>query len=406
MDIPKPYYQDSHVTIYVGDCLEVLSQITGVTAVVTDPPYGLNFMGKDWDHGIPGKHFWETISKACLPGAPLLSFGGTRTYHRLTCAIEDAGWEIRDCLMWIYGSGFPKSLDVGKAIDKAAGVEREVVGIRTDGNKGGGANTYDDDAYVWDKPPPVTTPTTPAAQLWDGYGTALKPAYEPIVLARKPLEGTVAQNVQKYGTGALWIDGGRVESPDEVPKPRGRIRSKRGKFESERDNDYELIEPPEPNSKGRWPANVIHDGSDEVVELFPDSKVSGSAKSGRPAIRNDYDNSKNVYGAGIGAKQGRLHNDSGSAARFFYSAKASKSERNAGIDGRNDHPTVKSIALMRYLLTLLTQPQRNLILDPFMGSGTTLRAAKDLGLHSIGIEIEEKYCELAAKSMAQLVLPL
>ena len=206
--------------IICGDCLEVMPTLKAesIDSIVTDPPYGLSFMGKDWDHGIPGVPFWEAALKVAKPGAFLLAFGGTRTFHRLTCAIEDAGWEIRDVIMWVYGSGFPKSHDVSKAIDKAVGAEREIVGVRElwgNNAKGGRcgqyANNYAGAADGSKKPLNVTTPATESACQWEGWGTALKPAWEPIIVARKPVNCTVAENVLKWGTGAMNIDGCRVE---------------------------------------------------------------------------------------------------------------------------------------------------------------------------------------------------
>lgn len=431
-----PYYQDEYITICQGDCLDVLPEISGITAVVTDPPYGLSFMGKDWDHGSPGQHFWELIKDACLPGAPLLSFGGTRTYHRLTVAIEDAGWEIRDCLMWIYGSGFPKSLDVGKAIDKAAGVEREVIERRKYRDiRNGHGRSYGEgiNASARDAPEylehAITAPATPAAQLWDGYGTSLKPAYEPVVLARKPLEGTVAQNVQKYGTGALWIDGGRVgtetlHNAAAGNKPGGNSLNM-SKVGMPQDVEGRTV-------TGRWPSNLIHDGSDEVVGLFPHTGKSTGGKGETSALVDNAAIYGKYSGLNKGANAGGL-GDSGSAARFFYCAKASKSERNAGVNlppsggeyrpnddpnensirtrlhGRegtgNTHATVKPLALMRYLLTLVTMPENNVILDPFMGSGSTLVAAKELGLHAIGIEKDAHSCEIAAQRVRHATAP-
>ena len=209
------------MTIHCGDCREVLPTFGAESfdACVTDPPYGLEFMGKDWDHGIPGVPFWEAVKRVLKPGAHLLAFGGTRTHHRLMCAIEDAGFEIRDTVCWLYGTGFPKSLDVSKAIDKAAGAEREVVGTKL-GQPGyslapdKGRGTYSPDGRDSEVECAVTSPATDAARQWDGWGTALKPAWEPIVLARKPLTGTVAANVQEHGTGALNIDGCRIEADD------------------------------------------------------------------------------------------------------------------------------------------------------------------------------------------------
>ena len=204
--------------IYQGDCLDIMPTLEAesVDSIVCDPPYGLSFMGKDWDHGVPGVPFWEAALRVAKPGAYMLAFGGTRTFHRLAVAIEDAGWEIRDTVMWVYGSGFPKSHDVSKAIDKAAGVKRKVVGVSSGPNN----SKYDGERYsqkretrfgVVQDQPEATAPACEAAKQWEGWGTALKPAWEPIIVARKPIQGTVAENVLKYGTGGLNIDGCRVE---------------------------------------------------------------------------------------------------------------------------------------------------------------------------------------------------
>jgi site-specific DNA-methyltransferase (adenine-specific) len=334
--------------ILEGDCRDFLPLPEPVDAVVTDPPYGLSFMGKVWDRGVPGVEFWESIGSAMKPGAHLLAFGGTRTFHRLTCAIEDAGFEIRDCLMWVYGSGFPKSLDVSKAIDKAAGAERGDAGPST--RHGGGVVGAGTSYELPPEPHRLTAPATDAAKQWQGWGTALKPAWEPIILARKPLIGTVAANVLEHGTGALNIDGCRVgtekrTNPAAGNKPGGAAFMGKGMPEG--------VSPTE--AVGRWPANLIHDGSDEVTEQLPNE-----------------------------------------AARFFYCAKASKAERGEG----NTHPTVKPLALMRYLCRLVTPPG-GLVLDPFMGSGSTLLAAQQEGLRSVGIDLDEKHCQIALNRLTR-----
>ena len=366
-----------------------------VDAFVTDPPYELGFMGKAWDSsGIAyDATVWTEALRVAKPGAHLLAFGGTRTFHRLTCAIEDAGWEIRDCVMWVYGSGFPKSLDVSKAIDKAAGAEREVVGSwkptgtarpKSDGSGGyraktGGMGSHDD-ALVGTLP--ITAPATDAARQWSGWGTALKPAWEPIIVARKPLTGTVAANVQQFGTGAINVDGCRVGTDG---------GGWNGLGSTHNEAQWRLNNPDGmKRNEGRWPANLIHDGSDEVVGLFP----------------TDSDKS---------------------AARFFYCAKASKRDRDMGLSSstpitpaadmvdrtegsagmnspragagrtsgsRNDHPTVKPIALMRYLCRLVTPPG-GLVFDPFAGSGSTLVAAKLEGFQASGAEMRPEAVVIA-----------
>lgn len=325
--------------IIKGDCLNVMAGLpaASIDAIVTDPPYGLSFMGKDWDKGVPGESFWRKALRVAKPGCHILAAGGSRTYHRLTCAIEDAGWEIRDCIIWMYGSGFPKS-----------------------------HNLKDE---------------------WQGWGTALKPAFEPFILARKPLDGTVAENMQKHGCGGLNVDGCRVVNTD--PKW---TRNASGKHKSGCQTEWGYNRVCQTgSSEGRWPANVIHDGSDEAVGVFPD------------------DNS-----------------------RFFYCAKASPSEREEGLRNldkklvamsnggqaaisrneavygnnivgfdkiknvRNHHPTVKPVDLMKYLCRLITPPG-GLILDPFCGSGSTGVAAMREGFNFIGIELNADYAEIARR---------
>jgi len=359
-----------------------------VDAIVCDPPYGLEFMGKGWDHGAPGVPFWTEALRVLKPGGHLLAFGGTRTFHRLTCAIEDAGFEVRDCLMWLYGSGFPKSLDVSKAIDKAAGAEREVVGERTTGiGTGGGATPIMGDSGNRD----ITAPATDAAREWDGWGTALKPAWEPIILARRPLAGTVAANVLEHGTGALNVGGCRVPSPD---------AERIGNIERSASVGYGAASwqksgttPP----SGRWPANVLLDPeAAAMLDEQSGERASGTAVGGLHR-RSTKDS---VFGHGGAERIGDAgFGDSGGASRFFYTAKTSSAER-SGSDGaggtatKNDHPTVKPVDLMAYLVKLVTPPEGT-VLDPFMGSGSTGIAALRLGFEFIGIEREEDYLKIA-----------
>jgi DNA modification methylase len=335
----SPYYDQAGVTIYHGDCRDVLPDIGLVDAVLTDPPYGLKFMGAGWDRSVPGVEFWELVSAVMKPGAHLIAFGGTRTFHRLTCAIEDAGFEILDCLMWLYGTGFPKSK------------------------------------------------------------TALKPAWDPIILARKPLEGSVADNVLAHGTGALSIDECRIHADDasEGRRRHGGGTSKIYAQDKWTKENNAVMGMGSPQKAGRWPANVIHDGSEEVVGLFPEVHSAGKA---RTAAEGTHSRPSSMF-KGIGSLARRFGDD-GSAARFFYQAKASKADRNTcGAD--NDHPTVKPLNLMSYLCRLIVPPG-GVVLDPFMGSGSTLIAARNHGFRAIGIEIEERFCEIAVKRMAQGVL--
>ncbi len=413
--LPTPYYDKGGVTLYCGDCREILPLLSGVTAVVTDPPYALTaskrgstpgsvaacedvfarvksggFMGQEWDGSLPDVELWTALLSACLPGAPLLAFGGTRTYHRLVCAIEDAGWEIRDQLAWIYGSGFPKSLDISKAIDKAAGVEREVVGKSQwadNAGKDGGNEVFGAQTHVMED----TAPTTEAAQLWDGWGTALKPAHEPICLAMKPLDGTFAQNAEKHGVAGLNVDGCRIAaSRGDIEAARVPQRDKHGygnlgDGKGRNDERFDM-------ASGRWPANLIHDGSDEVLEVFPETHAPGTSGGGTHFVQ----------GKPRDNPQRETFSDSGSAARFFYCAKADKAERGKG----NAHPTVKPLALMSYLCKLVSMPgYKGTLLDPFAGSGSTLLAATCWFENVIGIERSEKYCEIAVRRLAQGVLP-
>lgn len=312
------------------------------------------------------------------PGGHLLAFGGTRTYHRMACAIEDAGFEIRDTIAWLYGSGFPKSLNVSKAIDKAAGAEREVISAAAPVKRMiPGADQH---KQGWEKNngrvyvPTETAPATDAARQWDGWGTALKPALEPIVLARKPLDGTVAANIQAHGTGALNIDGCRVASePLPVHEPTGRCGAVYGAGleGSRRTGDTRI---------GRWPANVVHDGSDEVVAAFP-QQTSGGTPPSRPPRKT-----RHTYGAFAGQENPNgIGSTAGSAARFFYSAKADADDRLG-----SKHPTVKPVDLMRWLVRLVTPPGGT-VLDPFAGSGTTGMACMAEGFDCILVEREAEY---------------
>jgi DNA modification methylase len=456
-----------NVQLLNDDCLIALKTLAdnSIDSVVTDPPYGLNFMGKEWDRlgdtsadftnldkphisqeSFPmkksrGRPICETNGKAqqdwhlmwakeCLrvlkPGGFLLAFGGSRTYHRMACAIEDAGFEIRDQIMWVYGSGFPKSLNIGKALDKFQGKEREVIGVskREKDFRDLGKNTKEE--HGLDKLGVGVTcerkdlEITKGTSEWEGWGTALKPAHEPIVVARKPLsEKTVAENVLKWGVGGINIDACRIKY---IGKTDPRTFGGKWKTDKAAQNVYEggyAGENQEVSPLGRFPANFIHDGSEEVLELFPDCKGWASQKHNafNPYGGNSLNKSKSVR---KGEYEG--YNDNGSAARFFYCAKASSKERNSGLEGleykdskkfdggefksastvaterksKNHHPTVKPIMLMKYLICLVT-PKNGLVLDPFLGSGTTGIAAKSLGCRFVGIEQNKEYFEIAKK---------
>ena len=403
-----------------SDCIEAMKAMpeNSVDSIVTDPPYELGFMGKSWDStGIAFNiEVWQEALRVLKPGGHLIAFSGSRTYHRMAVAIEDAGFEIRDQIMWVYGSGFPKSMDISKQLDKQEGVWRGRAGAVVSENGSMSAPNYERT--------PKEPPFTEEAQQWDGWGTALKPAHEPMVLARKPLIGTVANNVLTYGVGGLNIDGSRVASPDNDGKvwTRGgngvnaRSGSKDAQDNPQLNGESELVQP---NELGRWPANFIHDGSDEVVALFPDTKKSRSALMGKGGD----DKGNSIYGKYADVQSVRGHDDNGgSAARFFYCAKTSKRDRNEGLDGFeakrdhdgredgnpggsnprnrtnekkvNHHPTVKPTDLMRYLVRLVT-PQGGVVLDPFMGSGSTGKACAYEGFDFIGIDQSAEYVAIA-----------
>lgn len=399
----KPYLSAPEFDLWHGDCIEVMRGLPAdsVDSVVTDPPYELGFMGKGWDNsGIAYRvEVWAEALRVLKPGGHLLAFGGTRTAHRLACAIEDAGFDIRDSIAWMYGSGFPKSLDVSKAIDKAAGAEREVVGSdtkarSTSGNSAlptlGGETVY----QTWD----ITAPATDAAKQWQGWGTALKPAFEPVVVARKPLIGTVAENVLAHGTGALNIDGCRIASSAEdfakLSAGVEAIRKRGGSMENSWANHSDLSGASPANPAGRWPANVILDES-QAEALDRQSGVTvgqvGMSKTvgGHRFIEGDTETvQKFDYGT----------SDSGGASRFFYTAKANSAERPRVDDVA--HPTVKPLELMRYLVRLVTPPG-GVVLEPFGGSGTTIEACVIEGFRCIAIELTEEYLTLMAQRLTK-----
>jgi len=479
-------------TLRLGDCLEVMRDMAdaSVDAIVTDPPYELGFMGKGWDStGIANNPaLWREALRVLKPGGHLLAFSGTRTQHRMVCAIEDAGFEIRDQIGWLYGSGFPKSLDVSKAIDKMGGrpwsqfaslldklikdagfnyttldralgipsagsnscywvrtddrgglpprhyyerlkellsppseftdlydkAEREVIAIERRKNAPSGIVGMGRESVDIDRQ--ITAPATQAAHQWQGWGTALKPAWEPICVARKPLIGTVAANVLQFGTGALNIAGCLIPVSDSsYARNCAGDRGHSGTRSAHEEGVTNLHVGGGSAGSGRWPANVIHDGSDEVLALFPVTTSGGGPKPGTPRTH------ANTYGKPTISLSEAYGSHTGSAARFYYCAKASREDRNEGCEAfekkplnwssgtqnpgsfqaegtdktsQNFHPTVKPTDLMAYLCRLVTPP-RGIVLDPFMGSGSTGKACAREGFRFIGIEKEADYLAIA-----------
>ena len=434
-----------------GDCIEQMQKLKDegkqIDSVVTDPPYHLTsivkrfgkegsapakdkdgafqrqsvgFMGKEWDGGDIAfrSDTWKLAYDLLKPGGHLLAFSASRNYHRMAVAIEDAGFEIRDQIMWIYGSGFPKSLNIGKAVDKKLGNERKVVGMTNQqdirsGNYVGKAT----DTKEYSR---IDVPITEGNSEWEGWGTALKPAHEPIVMARKPLEGSNIDNVLKYGTGAINIDGCRVGNEERTHKGMSSLGVMH-------DDDWKPKDI-EVTSQGRYPANVMHDGSDVVRDIFPNTKSGKDKNPTQGEVSGFFGNKMGYY------SQDANYGDEGSASRYFYCPKTSAEERNRGLDSftakpmawgnqakaelkrgnldfkgnqgdgskhnkvamrLNTHPTVKPQELMKYLCRLVT-PKGGTVLDPFMGSGSTGMAAKDEGFDFIGIEKEKEYFEIAS----------
>jgi site-specific DNA-methyltransferase (adenine-specific) len=388
----------SVVKVHTGDCFDVLPTLAAesVHACVTDPPYGLAFMGRDWDDFDPKEYqeFCEEwareVKRVLKPGGHLLAFSGNRTHHRLFTGVEDAGFEIRDTITWHYGSGFPKASDISKTIDKRADAEREVVsetyiapdgkeryGGRLDGDEYGSNDygEYDGDATA------QTAPATDAAKKWDGWKTGLKPATEFVVVARKPFDGATVDCVLEHGTGALNIDECRVGSDERTNPPT-----------SHNDNCYaDAGNRSEETVEGRYPANVIFD--DRAAEQL-DAKVgeldAGASPAGSHAAADD-----SVYGEfNEQENKVRRETDSGGPSRYFYTSKASRSERTKNGSIQNEHPTVKPVDLMDWLVTLVTAGGQT-VLDPFTGSGTTGLACKQTGREFVGIEQNPEYADIA-----------
>jgi DNA modification methylase len=475
----------SKTKLMLGNNLDSLKKLpdNSIDSVVTDPPYGLSFMNKKWDYDVPSVEFWKEVFRVLKPGGHILSFGGTRTYHRMVVNIEDAGFEIRDQIMWLYGSGFPKSHNIGKAVDKIEGNDREVIGTKNDFALDGRVrkpdthkpmnetiNSEQEYGYKqgWD------TPVTKGQSDWEGWGTALKPANEPICLARKPLsEKSVAENVLKWKTGGINVDGCRVGYTSEVDKE----SAKPGSLNATGENSmFGLKSGNEQNDEGRFPANIILEClCDEVIKgqeikgnenyKWSNTNSNGEVFKGRgkytprtetldihtnpncPCYLLDEQSGKlksgkfqahHKRGKTLGEYQGscygkynnqdemlnpdKTYGDSGGASRFFYQAKVSKQERNMGLDGfeekvkgdgrktiqadtpqqrqihnpkKNFHPTVKPVNLMTYLCRLITPPN-GIVLDPFMGSGSTGISARLEGFRFVGMEMDEDYFKIAS----------
>lgn len=444
-----------------GDCLDKLKELenNSIDSIVTDPPYGLSFMGKKWDYDVPSVEIWQECLRVLKPGGHLLAFAGSRTYHRMAVRIEDAGFDIRDQIMWIYGSGFPKSHNVGKSIDKMGGktigwfgkwlrqwreenkiaqkqiaklfpsktggltgcvanwelglsmptteqfntiienfdlpfenieqLEREIIGTKSSGCFGN-----ETDRHTIGASKSVEVDITKGNSIGEGWGTALKPAHEPIVMARKPIEGTVAENTLQYGVGGLNIDGTRVtvdDIDDYAFNMAGNERVK-AKEEGELTGMYEggwkVDKTPKELPQGRWPANVILD--EEAGSIL--DKQSGNKKSAKRGSKyNKPTEHTNTYTpVASDYRDDNTYDDEGGASRFFYCPKASKKDRDEG----NVHPTVKPTELMKYLIRLVT-PKDGIVLDPFMGSGSTGKAAMQEGMWFVGIEREKEYYEIA-----------
>lgn len=416
-------------TLFHGDCIERMRELDAesVHAVVTDPPYGLSFMGKAWDYDVPKAEVWRECLRVLKPGGHLLSFFGSRTYHRGVVQIEDAGFEVRDSLVWMYGTGFPKSKDVSKAIDDAAGAERGPGTLASYPGREGWNSIHGTPRKRGGTPEKqhlkrlVTAPATPEAAQWEGWGTALKPAHEPVCMARKPLIGTVAANVLAHGTGGLNVDGCRIGVAEGEPNRRNTPSAATPGIFGVTGHAGTL-------QQGRWPANVLLD--EEAAAMLDEQ--SGELKSGAWNGNRNTPKTKNTFGvfAGDSSRETPRDASSGGASRFFYTAKAPRDERDAGLEllepasggeatdrkngsaglsspragagrtggARNTHPTVKPVDLMRWLVRLVTPPG-GLVLDPFAGSGSTGVACLHEGFRFLGVELEEAYLRIARERL-------
>lgn len=400
------------VELLLGDSRERLKELADVSvdAVVTDPPYELGFMGKAWDaSGVAyDVKLWREVLRVLKPGGHLLAFGGTRTYHRMACAIEDAGFEIRDSIHWMYGSGFSKSLNISKAIDKAAGVPFKAMpagGV-------GFMNPEGSDGYNITKNQLIRSgESTDAARQWAGFGTALKPAHEPIVVARKPLAGTVAANVLAHGVGGINVDGCRVAHASEADFAKhaagvAALKARGGSLGDSWKNSSDLSGANDVSRAGRWPPNVVFShlpecSVEECVDgcAVADLDVQSGVSKPKPRREGRMGGSRDGLGMGRGGDAVGVwpEDPGGGASRFFpafrYQAKAGRKERRVeGVSAQ--HPTQKPVALMQWLVRLVTPPN-GLVLDPFTGSGTTGVAAVLENARFVGIEMSEEYMAIA-----------
>jgi len=379
---------DRNIRLYNADCLEVFPELSQVATCITDPPYGIRFMSRDWDYEVPSDNYWRSVP--LLPGGYLFAFGGTRKFHHLALAIEKAGYDIKDCISWLYSQGFPKSTDISREIDRLAGVERKRLALRPDAGKlnkkdmesPSGWKTSKRELYL-------TEPNTEEAKRWEGWGTGLKPAWEPIIVAMKELDGRYADNAVRHGVAGLNIDECVIElNGDYKSKSNGRpsLTGLGDNYDPETAN--------QPDDKGRWPANVILD--EEAARMLDDQ--TGILSSGIPGIKRK-GHSGSAYGAESRPPGTPMtgFGDSGGASRFFYCAKASRKEKGQ----YNDHPTVKALALMEYLCKLTNTPSNGTVIDPFLGSGTTGVACVNVGRPFIGIEKDKHSFEIAVKRIQE-----
>jgi DNA modification methylase len=418
--------KNENVKLMLGNNIDKLKELPDnfVDSIVTDPPYGISFMNKKWDYDVPSVEFWKEVYRVLKPGGHILSFGGTRTYHRMVVNIEDAGFEIRDQIMWVYGSGFPKSLNIGKEVDKKLGNEREVIGIE----KGAGSNKFTDGINGLKPEYENTKGNTP----YEGWGTGLKPANEPICMARKPIEEkTITDNVLKYGTGGINIDGCRIGTDDDLARKKYLVKSDEGRY-NYNNGKYPIEMGGDGHNEGRFPANfIIDEDASKILDEQSGESISTKRRAEiMPLPKTPFNGEKTDKGTDRG------FNDTGGASRFFYVPKVGKKERNLGLDNfedkekdrgnalkcgtcglwilrasgesckcgddrvevkgttKNNHPTVKPINLLTYLCRLIT-PKGGVILDPYMGSGSTGISALLEGFQFIGMEMDEDYFKIA-----------